>query len=117
MSSKGTWKQAWRSPCGRLLLCFRILAFVAGAILYIWGLPWLVATPIRENYDNLPLNPPPPSWARSFAISHGQARYYPNSIRDNPWKAGSWAAGLIVLWVVEVLLVRRIRRLASRSPE
>ncbi|BCU76993.1 hypothetical protein llg_17080 [Luteolibacter sp. LG18] len=105
------WMKAWHSPLGRALLAARVLAFVCGLVVLLWWWPWLMATPISGIKSYGSPSPPPPPWALSFAVSHGQFRYFPDSIQDSPWKAGAVGAVLVALWFVERRLVFHIRKL------
>ncbi len=100
--SRPYFNQAMSACFGKVVTALQALAFVFGLILFLRYGPWLIASDISTigRYENP--QPPAPSWAKSYAVSHGQFSYFPDSKSSNPTKTVGLLALLGMLIAVEV---------------
>lgn len=84
---------------GKLILGIQVLLFAAAMFVFIKTIPWLMAHPISKIDDDERPTPPPPEWAQSFSVNHGNFIYFSDSISSNQTKCWGYL-GLNLLFIL-----------------
>jgi hypothetical protein len=95
-----------------------IVKIVGGAYLItcvflvpLYWAPWLASEPIENINRHALKNVPPPKWAKSFAVNHGEATYFERgTARQEPYKFALVTALLFGSIIAGAVINRKVKQ-------
>ena len=92
-------KQAFSNKVTATISILQLLMFAVAMLLFVKFIPWLTSHDISELSAYSSYTLPPPEWAKSFSVNHGDFYFYRESPSENRPKFYLVISGFLVIWV------------------